>query len=83
MSGDRRHEWDAQGDIEDGHLGKDSSSSDDIANDTKYVPNRSGSPVKVFFTRREAESRRGKASIPTVKPLFIEKFKMEKGQTAL
>ena len=83
MSGDRRHEWDAQGDIEDGHLGNDSSSSDDIANDTKYVPNRSGSPVKVLLRAEKRKAVGVKRVSQRVKPLFIEKFKMEKGQTAL
>ena len=48
MSQERRHDWDAPDDIEDGDLDENSSSSDDISNAVRYVPTSAGSPVKVL-----------------------------------
>ena len=48
MNRDRRHDWDAPDNIEDGHLDSDSSSPDDFANETNFVPTSSGYPVKVL-----------------------------------
>ena len=48
MSRERRHDWDAPDDIEDGDLDQNSSSSEDIANAVRYVPTSAGSPVKVL-----------------------------------
>ena len=48
MSRERRHDWDAPDDIEDGDLDENSLSSDDIFNAVIYVPTRAGSPVKVL-----------------------------------
>ena len=39
---ERRHDWDAPDDIEDGDLDENSSSSDDIANAVRYVPTMLG-----------------------------------------
>ena len=46
MSRERRHDWDAPDDIEDGDLDENSSSSDDISNAVRYVSTSAGSPVK-------------------------------------
>ena len=48
MSRERRHDWNAPDDIEDGDLDANSSSSDDISNAVRYVPTSAGSPVKVL-----------------------------------
>ena len=48
MSRERRHDWDAPDDVEDGDLDENSSSSDDISNAVRYVPTSAGSPVKVL-----------------------------------
>ena len=48
MSRERRYDWDAPDDIEDGDLDENSLSSDDISNAVIYVPTRAGSPVKVL-----------------------------------
>ena len=48
MSRERRHDWDAPDDIEEGDLDENSSSSDDISNAVRYVPTSAGSPVKVL-----------------------------------
>ena len=48
MSRERRHDWDATDDIEDGDLDENSSSSDDISNAVRYVPTSADSPVKVL-----------------------------------
>ena len=48
MSRERRHDWDAPDDIEDGDLDENSSSSEDISNAVRYVPTSAGSPVKVL-----------------------------------
>ena len=46
MSRDRYHDWDAQNHIEVGYVDDDSSSSEDVANATKYVPTSLRFPVK-------------------------------------
>ena len=43
MCRDRRHDWYAPDDTEDEHLDDKSSSSDDIANATRYLPTSSDS----------------------------------------
>ena len=48
MSRERRHDWEAPDDIEDGDLDENSSSSDDISNAVRYVRTSAGSPVKVL-----------------------------------
>ena len=48
MCQDIRHDCDAPDEIEDRHLDKESSSSDDTSDATRYVPTSSGSPVKVL-----------------------------------
>ena len=48
MSRERRHDWDAPDDVEDGDLDENSSSSNDISNAVRYVPTSAGSPVKVL-----------------------------------
>ena len=48
MSRERRHDWDAPDDIEDGEVDENSSSSEDISNAVRYVPTSAGSPVKVL-----------------------------------
>ena len=48
MSRQRRHDWDAPDDIDDGDLDENSSSSDDISNAVRYVPTSAGSPLKVL-----------------------------------
>ena len=48
ISREKRHDWDAPDDIEDGDLDENSSSSDDISNAVRYVPTSAGSPVKVL-----------------------------------
>ena len=48
MSRERRHDWDAPDDIEDGDVYENSSSSEDISNAVRYVPTSAGSPVKVL-----------------------------------
>ena len=54
MSRERRHDWNAPDDIEDGDLDENSSSSDDISNAVRYVPTSAGSQVKVL-SRAENE----------------------------
>ena len=58
MCRDRRHVLDAPDDIEDGHLDDESSSSVDIANSTRYVPTRPGSPVKLLSRSEKRKNPR-------------------------
>ena len=67
MCRNRRLDWDASDDIEDGHLDDESSSSDDLPNATRYVPTSSGSPVKIFF-RSEKQKALGMANPVHVNP---------------
>ena len=48
MSRERRHDWAAPDDIEDGNVDDNSSSSEDISNAVRYVPTSAGSPVKAL-----------------------------------
>ena len=48
MSRERRNDWDAPDDVEDGDPDEISSSSDDISNAVRYVPTSAGSSVKVL-----------------------------------
>ena len=48
MSREKKHDWDAPDDIEDGDLDENSSSSDDISNAVRFVPTSASSPVKVL-----------------------------------
>ena len=57
MSRERRHDWDAPDDVDDGDLDKNSSSSDDISNAVRYVPTSAGSPVKVLSRAVKVLSR--------------------------
>ena len=58
MSRERRHDWDAPDDIEDGDVDENSSSSDDISNAVRLVPTSAGSPVKVL-SRAEKRQHKG------------------------
>ena len=63
MSRERRHDWDAPDDIEDGDLDEISSSSDDISNAVRYVPTRAGSPVKVLSRAEKRDALGVKNSV--------------------
>ena len=56
MNRERRHDWDAPDDIEDGDLDENSSSSGDIYNAVRYVPTSAGSPVKVLSRAEKREA---------------------------
>ena len=62
MSRDRYHDWDAQDHIEVGYVDDDSSSSEDVANATKYVPTSLRSPVKLLS---RAQNNIGSIQSPT------------------
>ena len=56
MRRERRHDWDAPDDIEDGDLDENSSSSDDISNAVRHVPTSAGSPVKVLSSAEKRDA---------------------------
>ena len=63
MSWEKRHDWDAPDDIEDGDLDENSSSSDDISNAVRYVPTSAGSPVKVLSRAEKRDALSVKNSV--------------------
>ena len=63
MSRERRHDWDAPDDIEDGDADENSSSSEDISNARRYVPTSAGSPVKVLSRAEKRDALGIKDSI--------------------
>ena len=67
MSRERRHDWDAPDDIEDGDLEENSSSSEDIANAVRYVLTSAGSPVKVL-SRAVKRDALGKKKLSAEQP---------------
>ena len=76
MSRERRHDWDAPDDIEDGDLDENSSSSDDISNAVRYFPTSAGSPVKVLSRAEKRDALGIKNSVlnnPPDKTTFYRK----------
>ena len=76
MSRERRHDWDAPDDIEDGDLDENSSSSDDISNAVRYVPTSAGFPVKVLSRAEKRDALGVKNSVlnnPTGKTTIYRK----------
>ena len=77
MSRERRHDWDAPDDIEDGDLDENSSSSDDISNAVRYVPTSAGSPVKVLSCAEKRDALGIKNSVlnnpPAIKRQLAQK----------
>ena len=63
MSRERRHDWDAPDDIEDGDVDENSTSSEDISNAVRYVPTSTESPVKVLFRAEKRDALGIKDSI--------------------
>ena len=63
MSRERRHDWDAPDDIEDGDVDENSSSLEDISNAVRYVPTSAGSPVKVLSRAEKRDALGIKDSI--------------------
>ena len=63
MSRERRHDWDALDDIEDGDLDENSSSSDDISNAVRYVPTSAGSPEDVLSRAEKRDALGIKSSV--------------------
>ena len=63
MSRERRHDWDAPDDIEDGDLDENSSSSDDISNAVRYVRTGAGFPVKVLSRAEKRDALGMKNSV--------------------
>ena len=82
MSRERRHDWDAPDDIEDGDLDENSSSSDEIANAVRYVPTSAGSPVKVLSRAEKRDALGIKNSVLNNSPgkttIYIEKFRIDR-----
>ena len=50
---ERQHDWDAPDYIENWHLDDDSTSSEDVANASKYVLSNSGSPISVLTSTQK------------------------------
>ena len=77
MSRERRHDWDAPDDIEDGDVDENSSSSEDISNAVRYVPTSAGSPVKVLSGAEKRDALGIKDSIlnnpPAIKRQLTQK----------
>ena len=63
MSRERKHDWDAPDDIEDGDVDENSSSPEDISNAVRYVPTSAGSPVKVLSRAEKRDALGIKDSI--------------------
>ena len=77
MSRERRHDWDAPDDIEDGDVDENSSSSEDISNAVRYVPTSAGSPVKVLSRSEKRDALGIKDSIlnnPSGKTIVYRKI---------
>ena len=73
MSRERRHDWDAPDDIEDGDLNENSSSSDDIANAVRYVPTSAGFPVKTL-SRAEKRDALGIKKLSAERPAGYDHY---------
>ena len=81
MSRERRHDWDAPDDLEDGDVDENSSSSEDISNAVRYVPTSAGSPVKVLSRAEKRDALGIKDSVlnnPPGKTTIYRKSKIDR-----
>ena len=80
MSRERRHDWDAPDDVEDGDLDENSSSSDDISNAVRYVPTSAGSPVKMLSRAEKRDALGIKDSVLNNPPAKIQRTRYSEAE---